>query len=61
MAMVEHEIGARLARIETKVDMLLARDTDHENRLRTVEKRTWYTAGAAMLLAVFAPKLTLPV
>lgn len=30
-----------LARIEVKVDALLARDEDHENRLRALEARNW--------------------
>jgi hypothetical protein len=48
---------ARLARIETKIDALLASKSDHETRIRAVEKRSYWVAGAAALLAVFAPQL----
>lgn len=54
--------GVKLARLETKVDALLAGNADHERRIRTVEKSLWTFAGAASLLGAvlsfFATKLT---
>jgi hypothetical protein len=36
----ESEIVDRLARIDVKLDQLLARDDDHETRIRTLEQRS---------------------
>lgn len=51
---LELDIRDRLTRIETKLDWnastMLAMDgriTDHESRLRMLERRMWTTAGAA--------------
>lgn len=37
----------RLIRIETKFDMVIATQADHEGRLRTLERAFWRLAGAA--------------
>jgi hypothetical protein len=46
----------RLVRIETKVDMIIELGKDHEDRIRVVEKRSWWMGGAAALLAFIAPE-----
>ena len=38
----------RLARIETKLDMWHNAATDHETRLRRLERPTWVAAGISM-------------
>jgi hypothetical protein len=44
----------RLARLEAKLDILIssvaARNADHENRIRNLERRQWFVAGAAAIL-----------
>lgn len=47
----------RLARIETKLDMLLTRLTDHETRLRALEAWRWLQVGAAAAAGGAASKL----
>lgn len=34
-----------LARLETKLDVALARGDDHEGRLRALERKIWQAAG----------------
>jgi hypothetical protein len=41
------EMPVLLARIETKLDMALARSEDHEGRIRKLEKAVWLAAGFA--------------
>jgi hypothetical protein len=41
------EMPVLLARIETKLDMALARSDDHEGRIRKLEKAVWLAAGFA--------------
>ena len=38
------------------MDIIIDRGKDHEDRLRTVEKRSWWMGGAAALLAFIAPE-----
>lgn len=45
--------GERLARIETKVDALLARDSRTDDRLTAVEKKQWWLTGAAAFAGAF--------
>ncbi len=40
-----------VARIETKLDLALARTDDHEGRLRQLERRVWQAAGASAAVA----------
>jgi hypothetical protein len=48
------ELIAGLARIEQKVDSLLTGSTDHETRLRTLERWRWGIVGAfTALVALF--------
>lgn len=55
----------RLARIETKLDTLIIGETDHETRLRSVERGQWKHSGSMLILAplmtFFASKLGFPV
>lgn len=46
------DFGERLARIETKVDMLLERESRSEKRLRSVEQKQWFHTGG-LATAVF--------
>lgn len=47
----EQAMSDRLVRVETKLDLLITRLdpmlTDHEQRLRKLERATWVWAGAA--------------
>lgn len=38
-------VGERLARIETKLDVYLAGHTDHESRIRSLERARWAIGG----------------
>lgn len=40
----------RLIRIETKIDGFLQIHTDHETRIRTLEKLLWRASGLAMAM-----------
>lgn len=44
----------RLIRIETKFDVVIATQADHEGRLRTLERAGWRLAGAAAAGGVVA-------
>jgi hypothetical protein len=44
---MESELGTVLARIEVKLDAVIALGSDHETRLRKLEQRIWYATGAA--------------
>lgn len=41
-------IVERLARIETKLDVQLTTQADHESRLRRLERALWIVAGFSM-------------
>ena len=43
----EEDVIDRLARIETALESLGARATDHEGRMRQLERRQWILAGIA--------------
>jgi hypothetical protein len=45
--------GERLARIETKVDALLARGLLLDERITTVERKQWWLTGAGAFAAAF--------
>jgi len=44
------EVAQQLGRIEAKLDTVLLRGDDHEARLRRVELRSAWAAGAAAVL-----------
>lgn len=59
--MVEAELSERLGRIEValatltaKVDAALQSNTDHETRIRKLEQKFTYSAGAFAVLTVIA-------
>jgi hypothetical protein len=56
--MMDHEVIDRLARIETKLDGFVTNTTDHEKRIRSVERKQWFVSGGATvfgaLIGVFA-------
>lgn len=41
-------VGEQLAVINTKLDLLIEQRTDHETRLRSLEKFRWTLAGVAL-------------
>jgi hypothetical protein len=53
------EIITTLARVETKVDTLIARELHHDKRLSAVEKKVWYASGVSAALVFIAGKLGL--
>jgi hypothetical protein len=53
----EQEVIDRLARIETHVESAAVRLSDHEVRVRSLERRQWLLAGAAAALGPFLSKL----
>jgi hypothetical protein len=53
----EAEVLERLARIEEHTAAGTDRLDDHENRLRTSERRQWLLAGAAVALGPILSKL----
>lgn len=55
------EIISAVSRVETKVDLLLAREERNDTRLRSVEKKMWIHTGVWAVLAVIAGKLGFPV
>jgi hypothetical protein len=42
------DVGGRLVRIETKLDVVLAAHEDKETRIRALERRFWIAIGFAM-------------
>ena len=43
-----------LGRLETKIDQLLERTSDQEQRIRSVESKLhWYSGGVAVFVGVF--------
>ena len=53
--MAEKSDSERLAAIETKLDFLIERRTDHETRIRVLEIRDAYILGACGFLSFTAP------
>jgi len=51
----EAEVLERLGRIETHAEIASGHTADHETRLRVVEKRQWYVAGVAGVIAFVSP------
>jgi hypothetical protein len=54
------EIISGIARLETKVDLLLAGEADRNTRLRDVERKQWYHTGAMAVVALVATKMGFP-
>ncbi len=42
-----HSIDVRLAGMDSKLDVLGLTSSDHETRMRVIERRLWMLAGAA--------------
>lgn len=61
MTVIESEVAERLARIETKVDMLLGGEKKTDRRLSAVEQKQWYHSGALALGGFILYKLGLPI
>lgn len=51
----EAEVLERLGRIEVHAEGAAVHLADHETRIRIVEKRQWYVAGIAGVVAFAAP------
>jgi len=47
-----------LARIDEKVTTLLKRDSDHEKRLRALERGQWFVGGAAAVISMLVAYFT---
>lgn len=47
---MSEEINRALGRVESKVDILLTRSTEFDQRLSKVEKRVWYASGMAAVI-----------
>lgn len=45
--MTEEALAVKLARIETKLDLALTQQFDHEGRIRKLEKAVWVATGVA--------------
>lgn len=54
------EVIDRLSRIETLVVGQKEGQTDHETRIRSVERRLWIIGGLAMLVGPLLAKLGIP-
>lgn len=54
----EAEVLQRLARIEAHAEGANLHVADHETRVRVIEKRQWYVAGVAGVVAFVTPWLT---
>jgi hypothetical protein len=48
---VTEDIVDRLARIETKIDTLIIGESDHETRIRAVERGQWKHTGSMLVLS----------
>lgn len=46
----DFDIPETLGRIEAKLDSVIEDKADHEQRIRTLEKRSWQLAGAGGVL-----------
>lgn len=44
-------VAVLLARLETKLDIALARGEDHESRIRLLERKVWQAAGVATVIS----------
>jgi hypothetical protein len=53
---MEQDVIRSLARVETKVDMIISRFDKLEDRTASVEKRVWYGSGIAAVLGFIASK-----
>lgn len=62
MKSFEAEVLERLGRIETHAELAAQSAAvtalDHESRVRVIEKRQWYAAGVAGVVAFVAPLLS---
>jgi hypothetical protein len=61
---MESDHADRLARIETKLDLIVVALTksldDHEDRIRSVEKKVYWFSGAAAVVGALAGKFGIP-
>lgn len=54
---MSENIERALGRIEGKIDALVAQKTDHETRIRSLEKRSWLIAGGAAVIAFITERI----
>jgi hypothetical protein len=59
MTEYEQDVIDRLARIEERIDAFTASKIDHEDRLRTLEKRQWFLSGVAIVVGALLGKVGL--
>lgn len=55
--MTDESIRDLLIEIRTKVDMLVTQGTDHEGRLRALERTKWLALGVAMAAGGLAGRI----
>jgi hypothetical protein len=51
------ELQRSMGRVEAKVDLLIERTGGYDKRLSAVEKRVWWSSGAAAVIAFFTTKV----
>jgi hypothetical protein len=54
---MSEEVHRSLGQIEAKVDILLTRSDIYDKRLNTVEKKMWWSSGAAAVIAFIATNI----
>lgn len=52
------DVQRSLGQIEAKVDILLERTAAFEGRIGAVEKKVWWSSGAAAVIAFIATRIT---
>lgn len=51
------DVQRSLGQIEAKVDILLERTSAYEKRIGAIEKKVWWSSGAAAIIAFVVTKL----
>ncbi len=51
------ELQRAMGRVEAKVDLLIERTGTYDKRISAVEKRVWWSSGAAAVVAYIATNI----
>lgn len=54
----QESVEVTMTRIETKLDAVLATKADHENRIRSLERKVWIASGVAAAATGVLTKLS---
>lgn len=54
------DLQRSLGRVESKVDILLERTGAYEKRIGAIEKKVWWSSGAAAIVAFIATRIHTP-